>query len=113
MAAFAQTIGASYTCGDVTNPELFAQATAEAGEQLTGLVYAVGSINLKPLRRLTIEDFQHDYAINSIGAALAAQAAFCFEKNSSASVVFFRVLPANKVLAIMRQLVWLKRLLMV
>lgn len=90
LAAFAQTIGASYTCGDVTNPELFAQATAEAGEQLTGLVYAVGSINLKPLRRLTIEDFQQDYAINSVGAALAAQAAFpILKKNSSASVVFF------------------------
>ena len=90
LAAFAQTIGASYTCGDVAHPELFALATAEAGDQLTGLVYAVGSINLKPLRRLTIEDFQHDYAINSIGAALAAQAAFpVLKKNSSAAVVFF------------------------
>ncbi len=63
LSAFASTIHASYTCGDVTNADLFAQATADAGEQLTGLVYAVGSINLKPLRRLTVEDFQHDFVI--------------------------------------------------
>jgi NAD(P)-dependent dehydrogenase (short-subunit alcohol dehydrogenase family) len=90
LAAFASTINASFTCGDVTHADLFTQATAEAGAQLTGLVYAVGSINLKPLRRLTVEDFQQDYAVNSIGAALAAQAAFpVLKKNGSAAVVFF------------------------
>lgn len=90
LTSLANELSATYTCGDVNNPELFAQATTEAGEQLTGLVYAVGSINLKPLRRLTMQDFLQDYTINSLGAALATQAALpILKKNNAASIVFF------------------------
>lgn len=38
-------------------------------EQLHGLVYSVGSINLKSFMRLTEEDFLNDYRINVLGAA--------------------------------------------
>lgn len=42
-------------------------------EQLHGLVYSVGSINLKPFIRLTEEDFLKDYRINVLGAAKVIQ----------------------------------------
>ena len=42
-------------------------------EQLHGLVYSVGSINLKPFTRLTEEDFLNDYRINALGAAKVIQ----------------------------------------
>jgi len=44
-------------------------------EQLHGLVYSVGSINLKPFTRLTEEDFLNDYRINVLGAAKVIQQA--------------------------------------
>ena len=42
-------------------------------EQLHGLVYSVGSINLKPFNRLTEEDFLNDYKINVLGAVKVIQ----------------------------------------
>jgi 3-oxoacyl-[acyl-carrier protein] reductase len=37
-------------------------------EQLHGLVYCPGSINLKPFNRLSKQDFQNDFAQNVLGA---------------------------------------------
>jgi len=42
---------------------------------LHGLVYSVGSINLKPFNRLSEDDFLNDYKLNVIGAAKIIQAA--------------------------------------
>jgi NAD(P)-dependent dehydrogenase (short-subunit alcohol dehydrogenase family) len=89
--AIASELGASFTVGDVRDPSLFARATAEAGEALVGLVYAVGTLNLKSLKRLTEADFQEDFRVNALGAALAVQAALAALKNAigGASVVLF------------------------
>lgn len=42
-------------------------------EQLHGLVYSVGSINLKPFNRLSEHDFLNDYKINVLGAVKILQ----------------------------------------
>lgn len=75
LAAVAAETGASFTVADVEDTASFARVTAEAGAPLSGLVYAVGSINLKPLGRLTAADFERDFRVNAAGAALAVQAA--------------------------------------
>jgi len=41
--------------------------------EVDGLVYCPGSINLKPISRLKIEDFKNDFEINVIGAVKAIQ----------------------------------------
>ncbi|WP_225869569.1 SDR family NAD(P)-dependent oxidoreductase [Pedobacter psychroterrae] len=57
-------------------------------EQLHGLVYSVGSINLKPFARLTEEDFLNDYRINVLGAAkVIYQAIKSLKAAQSASLV--------------------------
>lgn len=75
LAAVAAETGASFTVADVEDTASFARVTAEAGAPLSGLVYAVGTINLKPLARLTAADFERDFRVNAAGAALAVQAA--------------------------------------
>jgi 3-oxoacyl-[acyl-carrier protein] reductase len=40
---------------------------------LDGFVYAPGSINLKPFRSYTAEDFRSEFEINALGAALTLQ----------------------------------------
>ncbi|MCX7609970.1 MAG: SDR family oxidoreductase [Ignavibacterium sp.] len=40
----------------------------QISEPIHGLVYCPGSINLKPLKSLKIEDFQNDFEINLLGA---------------------------------------------
>lgn len=63
------------TAGDVTDPDFASAVTEAAGPDLAGLVYAVGTINLRPLNRLTRADVEGDFAINALGAFSAVQAA--------------------------------------
>lgn len=93
LKAVADELGAGFTVGDVTDPDTFAKATEEAstGGALGGLAYAVGTINLKPLAKLTDADFETDFAINALGAARAVQAALPALKKASGtpSVLLF------------------------
>lgn len=76
LAEAAEALGeTTITAGDVTDPDFFGRVTREAGAELGGLVYAVGTINLRPLARLTAEDAETDFRINALGAFLAIQAA--------------------------------------
>lgn len=55
-----------------------------------GLVYCPGSINLKPIGRLSLDDFREDYEINVIGAVKAIQKYLNVIKNGdNPSVVLF------------------------
>jgi NAD(P)-dependent dehydrogenase (short-subunit alcohol dehydrogenase family) len=75
LAAIAAELGTSSSFVDVTDPATFSTVMQQAGGSLAGLVYAVGTITLKPISRLTPSDFDLDYRINALGAALAVQAA--------------------------------------
>lgn len=91
LAAIAAELEATFTTGDVTDGRLFARVAEDAGVPLNGLVYAVGTINLRSLQRLTETDFLNDFRVNAMGAALAIQAALPALKKSTgtASVVLF------------------------
>ena len=65
----------TFTAGDVSDPEFFTAASEAVGPALAGLVYAVGTINLRPLARLTRADVETDFRINALGAFSAVQAA--------------------------------------
>lgn len=91
LEALAAETGATFTAADVGDTASFARVTEAAGTPLAGLVYAVGTIDLKPLARLTSADFERDFRINALGAALAVQAAVAALKanDTTASVVLF------------------------
>jgi len=91
LSALAREVAATYTVGDVTDAALFNKVAQEAGEPLDGLVYAVGTITIRSLARLSEEDFLKDFRINALGAALAVQAALPALKKSAgvAAVVLF------------------------
>lgn len=74
-AAAAELGETTVIAGDVADAAFFGRATREAGEALAGLVYAVGTINLRPLARLTRDDAETDFRINALGAFSAVQAA--------------------------------------
>ncbi len=58
-------------------------------ENLDGLVYCPGSINLKTLTRLKIEDFQNDFNINVLGAIKAIKKYEKALSTNNGSVVLF------------------------
>jgi NAD(P)-dependent dehydrogenase (short-subunit alcohol dehydrogenase family) len=98
LALIAGELGASFTAGDVNDGDLFVRASQEAGESLDGLVYAVGTITLRGLSRLTEAEFINDFRVNAMGAALAVQASLPALKKSAgtASVVLFSSVAAQQ-----------------
>lgn len=65
-------------------------------EQADGLVYCPGSINLKPINRLSIDDFKSDFDINVIGAVKAIQTYLPALKNGNKpSIVLFSTVAAK------------------
>lgn len=91
LEALASALDAEFSIADVEDESSFARVMAAAGTPLAGLVYAVGTINLKPLGRMSAADFDRDFRVNARGAALALQAALLALKANAepASVVFF------------------------
>ena len=52
-------------------------------DQADGLIYCPGSINLKPISRLSIDDFKNDFDINVLGAVKAIQKYLPILKNGN------------------------------
>jgi NAD(P)-dependent dehydrogenase (short-subunit alcohol dehydrogenase family) len=100
LASLAGELGASSTVADLDDEGAFARAAEEAadGGAVAGLVFAVGTINLKPLARLTRADYERDYLVNAIWAAQAIQAALpalAKHEGGSAVVLFSSVAVAQ------------------
>ncbi len=87
----------AFAC-DVLDEASIAQACAAAAVegQLGGLVYAVGSIPLKPLARTSAQDMIEAYRINVVGAMLAVREAARALKAASGSVVLFSSIAATQ-----------------
>ena len=72
---------------DVLNDEI---DTGFLPEQIDGLVYCPGSINLKPFRGLKVTDVMSEFELNALGAFKVIQAVLPkLKKSESASVVLF------------------------
>lgn len=97
LRALGNELSATWTAVDVLQDDSFLRVTENAPSTLDGLVYAVGSINLKPLARITATDLQRDYRLNALGAALAIQAALPALRagTTGASVVLFSSVAAS------------------
>lgn len=78
-----------YTC-DVLNDDL------PEIEEIDSIVYCPGSINLKPIARLKLDDFRNDFEINVIGAVKTIQHYLPqLKKGTNPSVVLFSTVAAK------------------
>lgn len=78
-----------YSC-DVTQDELPEIDSAD------GLIYCPGSINLKPISRLSIQDFKDDFEINVLGTVKAIQKYLPILKNgNNPAIVLFSTVAAK------------------
>lgn len=65
-------------------------------ESADGLVYCPGSINLKPIARLSLDDFREDFEINVLGAVKSIQAYLdILKKGDKPSIVLFSTVAAK------------------
>ena len=98
LEATAAPLGATFTVGDVIDEDTFTRASRDAGDTLAGLVYAIGTLNLRSLQRLRSADYRRDFEINALGAALAIQAALPALKRApdGAAVLLFSSIAAQQ-----------------
>ncbi len=90
LSSLAKELGVGMSLLDLRDPASFRRATEEAGKELAGLIYAVGTINLKSLRRLDEADFLADFRLNALGAALALKEAITpLKKHPGSAVVLY------------------------
>lgn len=88
------------SAGDVRYFNAEAPAPFDLPDQLDGLVYFPGSIQLKPFPRLTADDFLRDFQINCLGAVAAIQSALPALKSApAASIVLFSTVAVAQGLA--------------
>lgn len=74
------------------SPEVFNQLP----EELHGLIYCPGTINLKPFNRLTTADFLKDFEVNVLGAVKLIQVLLPrLKRATGASVVLFSTVAAK------------------
>ena len=88
----ADELGASFAIADVQDKAALDAAIVAAGPVVDGLAYCAGTINLKPVHRLTDADAIRDFEVNALGAFRAVQAALPLLKASAektASIVLF------------------------
>ncbi|NNG04474.1 MAG: SDR family oxidoreductase [Inquilinus sp.] len=96
LAPLARSLKAPYTAMDATDQDDVERTLAEAGDTLSGLVYAVGSIVIKPFEKARAEDFLEAYRLNLVGAAMALQAAApALGRGKGAAVLFSTVAAAQ------------------
>lgn len=79
---------------DVTKDQL---PLSDLPDIIDGVLYAPGSINLKPFHLLKPEDFLHDFELNTLGAVRVLQALYPkLKKSEASSVVLFSTVAVQK-----------------
>lgn len=69
-------------------------------EEIDGIVYCPGSINLKPIGSLKLEDFKTDFEINVLGAVRVIQNYFRkLKKGNDPSIVMFSTVAVSRGMA--------------
>ena len=88
----AHQLDCEFAIADVTDAGGLSAAIACAGPRIDGLAYCVGTINLKPIGRLTDAEILRDFEVNALGALRTVKAALPALKasaQSTASVLLF------------------------
>ncbi|HEX2018211.1 MAG TPA: SDR family oxidoreductase [Aurantimonas sp.] len=98
VEGLAGELGADSIGLDVLDDDHFERLRAGAGDALDGLVYAAGTITLKPFDRLGEGDFLNDFRINALGAAKVTQALLPALKAApeGASVLLFSTIAVDQ-----------------
>jgi NAD(P)-dependent dehydrogenase (short-subunit alcohol dehydrogenase family) len=89
LAALGAELGAPHCICDVLDSDQIAAAVSAAGPALSGLIFAVGSIQLAPLRRISRAGLREAFELNAVSAAEAVRLAEAPLKAGEGGVVLF------------------------
>ncbi|WP_298428432.1 SDR family oxidoreductase [Rhodoblastus sp.] len=95
LADLARATTASWSVADALDESALAAAIDEAGQDLFGLVNAIGSLALKPLSALNPAQIEQDFRINALSSFIAVKAGAAALRKGQGSVVLFSTVAAR------------------
>ena len=95
VKAFAEKLGCSYTVADVLKDGFIEKVKSDVNE-ISGIAYCVGSIDLKPLRMVTEADMNKCMKLNLYSAIEAIKGFQESLKKNKGSVVLFSTVAAQR-----------------
>lgn len=97
LSALGEELQSAWTCVDLMADDAFEKVMSDCDTELDGLVYAIGTINLKSIKRLKNKDFIEDFQLNALGAVQAIQMALPhLQQVEQSSVVLFSSVAASQ-----------------
>jgi NAD(P)-dependent dehydrogenase (short-subunit alcohol dehydrogenase family) len=98
LTALAQDLGARAIPADVLSDDALGAVIGEAvgDDGLAGLAFCVGSIDLKPLKRVEADDLMRAFQLNTVAAALAIQKAAPALKKAKGAIVLFSTIAVEQ-----------------
>ena len=97
LKSISEKLGFSYTVADVLQDGFIDKIKSDTADiDISGLAYCVGSIDLKPLKRVTESDMDQCMKLNLYSAINAIQGFQDDLKKSSGSIVLFSSVAAQK-----------------
>ena len=96
LKELANEIGSTFTVADVLTENYSAQVIKEVGEDLDGLAFCVGSIDLKPIKLTKKSDYMQSFNLNLISATEIIRGAYEKLKANKGSIVMFSTVAARK-----------------
>ena len=97
LKSISEKLGFSYTVADVLEGGFIDKINSDLPEtNIKGLAYCIGSIDLKPLKRVTESDMNQCMKLNLYSAIEAIQGFQDDLKNNSGSIVLFSSVAAQK-----------------
>tara|TARA_Y100000992_G_C21237903_1_gene479144 strand:- start:425 stop:1147 length:723 start_codon:yes stop_codon:yes gene_type:complete len=96
LKELANEIGSTFTVADVLTENYSEQVIKEVGEDLDGLAFCVGSIDLKPIKLTKKSDYMQSFNLNLISATEIIRGAYEKLKANKGSIVMFSTVAARK-----------------
>ena len=97
ISALANELGSTFTVADVLNENFSDKIINDLGnEEIDGLAFCVGSIDLKPLRMVTEQDFNKCMKLNLYSAVEAIKGCQESLKKNKGSIVLFSTVAAQR-----------------
>lgn len=91
LEALAGDLSCGFAVADIRDEEAVKNAVSEAPDTVDGAAYAVGTIDLKPLRRLEADDMRRAMEVNVIGAVTALRTVRDRMNDGGSAVLFSSV----------------------
>ena len=89
LKSLATELNCSYDVVDVTNTDQMVQVLKKCEDDIFGLAYCVGSIDLKPLSSAHENDYIESFKVNTLGAITAIKVIKNILKTNKGSILLF------------------------